>query len=76
MVMIVTYLIQISEMHFYKEDYPKVVALEIIIKFFISWFMVVLEAILIVKLRIFKACKLAYAIKLVKIIFIFYQAFM
>jgi hypothetical protein len=29
----------------------------------------------IFKLRIFKACKLAYGLKLLKIILIFYQAF-
>ena len=73
---LVKYIIQISEMHFYKEDYPQVVKYEVIINSIICWAMVVVEGILIFKLRIFKACKAAYAFKLVKIIFIFYEAFL
>ena len=71
----VKYLIQISEMHFYSEDYPEVVCVEVIIKSIICYFMVIIEGILIFRLRKFKACKAAYALKLLKIIFIFYQAF-
>jgi hypothetical protein len=62
-------------MHFYKEDYPRVVAAEVLIKTFICWAMLVVEAGLVFKLRMFQACKLAYALKLIKIFFIFYQAF-
>lgn len=75
LVIFVKYLIQISEIRIYKEDYPNVVKYEIILKSLICWLSVVVEGILIFKMRIFKACKAAYAIKLVKIIFIFYQAF-
>lgn len=74
-VILVKYIIQISEMHSYKEDYPQVVAAEVILKTIICWVMVMVEGLLIFKLRIFKACKVAYGLKLTKIIFIFYQAF-
>ena len=71
----VKYLIQISEMHTYKEDYPQVVAFEVIFKTVICLIMIFSEGVLVFRLRIFKACKAAYAFKLLKIIFIFYEAF-
>jgi hypothetical protein len=61
--------------HFYKEDYPRVVAVEVIINSILCFLMVVIEGIFVFRLRIFQACKAAYGLKLLKIIFIFYQAF-
>lgn len=71
----VKYLIQIQEMGQFKEDYPEVIAYEVILKTIICLFLLLTEGILVFRLRIFKACKAAYALKLIKIIFIFYQAF-
>ena len=46
----IKYLIQISEMYTYKEDFPQVVAFEVIIKAIISLSMVATEGVFILRL--------------------------
>ena len=46
----IKYLIQISEMHTYKEDYPQVVASEVIIKAVISLSMLAIEGVFVLRL--------------------------
>ena len=59
----------------YSEDYPSVIKNEVIIKTIIGVLMVGIEAVLVFKMKMYNACKPAYGLKLVKIVFIFYQAF-
>ena len=46
----IKYLIQISEMYTYKEDFPQVVAFEVVIKAIISLSMVATEGVFILRL--------------------------
>ena len=48
---------------------------EVIIKSIICFMMFIVECVLILRMQMFSACKAAYGLKLLKIIFIFYQAF-
>ena len=74
-VIFVRYLITMWEMKWYAEDYPESVAFEVHFKTILLAVMIFIEGILIIKYKIFGACKAAYALRVVQILFLIVISF-
>lgn len=68
--------IQLVEMKYYAESYPSLIAFDNIIKFCIIFLLLIVEKFLILRKPPsgFKFCKVAYALKIIQIGFVFFQS--
>ena len=72
---LVKYLIMFIEKAIYAEDYPIIVTLDISLKGSLQLSLFIIEWILVLKKQLFNYCKVAYAVKFLMILIVFFQSF-